>query len=152
MRTDTVARIVAGQRRLQRAYAGSGNNPLLGTNVTMSQLKILLVLGQAGACGGQELVREMGVSLATMTGIVDRLVAQDLVTRREDPSDRRIRLVELTTTGRDLIEGLQTAGVERLRQLLATLTDDELAVVAEATELMGRAIAAVDTPPNGPDR
>ena len=38
----------------------------------------------------------MGVSLATITGIVDRLAAQGLVTRREDPRDRRVRRVELT--------------------------------------------------------
>lgn len=134
---------------MQRAIGGSRSHVLMDTSLTMSQLKILLVLGRSGACGGQELVREIGVGLPTMTGIVDRLVAQGYVTRREDPNDRRVRLVELTRGGRDLIEGLATAGLERLRQILATLTDDELAVVAHATDLMGRAIAVVDAPVTG---
>jgi DNA-binding MarR family transcriptional regulator len=144
MRDALVTAIITGQRQLQRAYASNGDNPLMGTNLTMSQLKILLVLAQQGPAGGQELTRELGVSLATMTGIVDRLVSQRLVTRREDPTDRRVRLIELTGAGRDLVDAIVTAGMERQRQLLATLSDDELAVVAHATDLMSRAMCSVN--------
>ena len=38
----------------------------------------------------------MGVGLATLSGMIDRLVAHDLVARREDLQDRRVRRISLT--------------------------------------------------------
>ena len=50
-------------------------------------------------------------SLGTMTGIVDRLVRQGMVTRRSHATDRRIVLVQLTATGMETL-----ALVEEMRQ------------------------------------
>ena len=136
-----IARIMAGQRQFQTAMARDRNNPFFSVNLTMSQLKILFALRLHGAAGGQELAQMMGVSLATMTGIVDRLVAGDYVSRREDPSDRRVRRIELTEHGGGLIDNIMTVGEEHQRRLLDRLSVDELCVVADATEILGRALA-----------
>jgi len=136
-----IARIMAGQRRFQAAMARDRSNPFFSVNLTMSQLKILFALRLHGGAGGQELAQRMGVSLATMTGIVDRLVAGDYVSRREDPSDRRIRRIELTEHGTGLIDNIMTVGEEHQRRLLDRLSVDELCVVADATDILGRALA-----------
>jgi DNA-binding MarR family transcriptional regulator len=141
---SVIARIMAGQRRFQAAMARDRTNPFFSVNLTMSQLKILFALRLHGGAGGQELAQIMGVSLATMTGIVDRLVAGDYVSRREDPHDRRVRRIELTEQGSGLIDGIMTAGEEHQRRLLDRLSVDELNVVADATEILGRALAEED--------
>lgn len=41
---------------------------------------------------------------SNVTGIIDRLVAQGLVTRQEDPEDRRTKVLQLTDKGRDLFQ------------------------------------------------
>lgn len=41
---------------------------------------------------------------SNITGIIDRLVAQGLVTRRESDQDRRAKLLQLTAKGRKTIE------------------------------------------------
>jgi len=41
---------------------------------------------------------------SNVTGIIDRLSAQNLITRREHPQDRRIKAVVLTEKGNDLKE------------------------------------------------
>ena len=48
-----------------------------------------------------ELSRRLVVSNGAITGLVDKLVEAGLVTRREDPKDRRSMIVRLTRKGRD---------------------------------------------------
>lgn len=137
-----IARIMDLQQRLQHMLASDRSNPFFELNLTMPQLKVMLILATRGGAGGQELVGVLGVTLATMTGIVDRLVAADLVTRREDPQDRRVRRIELTESGRQLIDRLIEAGTEHQRRLLLRLDLAELDTVEQAMEIMHRAMSA----------
>jgi DNA-binding MarR family transcriptional regulator len=121
-----IASITATQRSLGRVFGAARANPLMSLNLTMRQLKVLLTLARRGPLAGHELTAEMGVSLATVTGIVDRLAAQGLVSRREDPSDRRVRLLELTAEGRKLVGGVMDAGSTQYRRLLSRLEVEEL--------------------------
>jgi DNA-binding MarR family transcriptional regulator len=140
-RDALIARIMEGHRRFSEAMARDRAHPFFSSNLTMSQLKILFSLRLNGAAGGQELAQMMGVSLATMTGIIDRLVASDYVSRREDPKDRRIRRIELTPQAVKLTDEMIIQGEAHQRQLLSRLTLHELSVVADATEIMQRVLA-----------
>jgi DNA-binding MarR family transcriptional regulator len=135
-KADAVGRIMATQEQLAYFFAFDRSDPILTANLTMSQLKIMLALSLRGGGSGQDLAGVMHVSLATITGIVDRLAGQDLVTRREDPRDRRIRRIELTPTGKDVIDGILTAGAEHQRRLLERLDLDALHTVERATRLI----------------
>ncbi|MEV7226723.1 MULTISPECIES: MarR family transcriptional regulator [Polymorphospora] len=137
-----IARIIDSQRQLQHQLAYDRSHPLFDSNLTVPQLKVLLVLSLEGSASGQDLGRIMGVSLATVTGIVDRLVGHDLVARREDPNDRRVRRIELTAAGTRLIDGIITAGIERLQRMLEQLTVDELDTIDRAATLLARAAIA----------
>lgn len=139
-RDAVIAQIMAGQRRFQQAMARDRSNPFFSVNLTMSQLKILFALRLHGGAGGQELAHLMGVSPATMTGIVDRLVAAGYVTRREDLHDRRVRRIELSPGGDELLDSIVIAGEEHQRRLLDRLSVDELHILADAVEIMGRAL------------
>ena len=133
--------IIRAQRDLQRSFADDPANPLFRSQLTMSQLKLLLMLRHSGGSGGQELARGMGVSLATLTGIVDRMVGQGLVTRREDPSDRRVRIIELTTHGSRMIDEIVTTGTQRMRHLLDRVEPAGLDVILRALRLLRGALA-----------
>ena len=133
-----IADIVGAQQRLQHLFAYDRSDPLFSSQLTMPQLKILLLLHRLGDTSGRELAGLLGVSLATMSGMVDRLVAHDLVTRTEDPTDRRVRRITLSSTGAGMITAIIVAGTEKQARLLKRLTDSELRVVAEAMEAMVR--------------
>jgi DNA-binding MarR family transcriptional regulator len=135
-RDALISGILETQRQLRRQFTGDQSHPLLDVNLTMSQLKVMIILGRLGGTSGQDLARRTGVSLATLTGIVDRLVAQALVTRREDPRDRRVRRLELTPTGNDLVDRVITAGEEHHQRLLQRLDPAALEVVARAFDLI----------------
>lgn len=122
-----IARIVEASRQLGHAMmSGDRDSDLLNVNLTMPQLKVLLLLSRATASSGQELARALGITLATVTGIVDRLVAQHLVSRYEDPHDRRVRRLVLTGEGHRVIDGVVSAQEAAMRRLLARLNADEL--------------------------
>ncbi len=140
-RDTLIARVMEGNRRFQEAMARDRTNPFFNSTLTISQLKILFFLRLNGPAGGQELAHMMGVTMATMTGIIDRLVAGDYVSRREDPKDRRIRRVELTAHAVKLTDDMINQGEEHQRKLLSKLTIQELSVLAEATDIMQRALA-----------
>ncbi len=134
-----IADIMGAQQRLQHLFAYDRSDPLFASQLTMQQLKILLLLHRMGATSGRELAGLMGVSLATMSGMVDRLVAHDLVARAEDPHDRRVRRITLSGTGAQMISDIITAGAEKQHRLLRRLTEAELHTVAEAMTAMVRA-------------
>ncbi len=141
-----IADIMGAQQRLQHLFAHDRSDPLFASQLTMPQLKILLLLYRLGDTSGRELAGLMGVSLATMSGMVDRLVAHDLVTRAEDPHDRRVRRITLSSTGAGMIGDIITAGAEKQARLLRRLTDAELRTVADAMQAMVR-VASEDAEP-----
>lgn len=137
-----IAEIMGAQIRLQHLFADDRSDPLFSSHLTMSQLKILLLLARHGTLAGGELARLVGVGAAALSGMIDRLVVQDLVTRTEDLNDRRVRRIGLTKAGTELIESIITAGMAKQRELLSRLTAEELTVVSQATDILLREAAA----------
>ena len=84
-RADVVDEVIAGYEALMQRLADSHAPEFLEIDVTMPQAKLLYLLGAAGDLHMSELVRRLGVSLSTISGLVDRVVDHGLATRREDP-------------------------------------------------------------------
>ncbi|GAA2881821.1 hypothetical protein GCM10010517_44900 [Streptosporangium fragile] len=121
-RDQLINKIGEIQRDLGRLIAQHRpTSPLFNSNLTMRQLKVIMILSCQDSASGQDIAHHLGVGLGTVTGIVDRLVGHGLVTRREDPHDRRVRRVHLTPAGRTLLEEISDAGLADFRRLLQTL-------------------------------
>jgi DNA-binding MarR family transcriptional regulator len=87
----------------------------------LAEASVLAHLGDGGPLSQVELARRIGTSRARIGVIIDSLQTKEAVERRADPSDRRVWLVGLTDTGRDLWE--QTIIVDkRVRKYLRTGT------------------------------
>lgn len=80
---------------------------VLSVQLTIRQLKVLAVLvsSDAGATG-KGLAEAFGVSMASMSGLLDRLVAQGMAERAQDAADGRVTRVQATARGRDALRGL----------------------------------------------
>ena len=101
--------------------------------LTLSQLRALFVLAygdHSPALG--ELAREVGLSVAAAGRAVDALVRADLVSRREDAADRRVKRLALTPHGEEILARIGAARREGLRQFAAHLDDDARAQLARA--------------------
>jgi DNA-binding MarR family transcriptional regulator len=115
---------------------------LFSLNLTIQQLRVMMLLFAEGGMSAHKLAEAVGVSLATLTGIVDRLEARELVLRSLDPHDRRVRRIDLTAEGRTLVSDFIELGRERKRTLLYRLDLRILRNLVEAVEVMRDMLAA----------
>jgi DNA-binding MarR family transcriptional regulator len=91
---------------------------------------------------GRQLADALGVGLAAVTGLMNRLGARGLVRRAEDPADRRVRRVYLTEAGTALVTELRDAGREGKRRLLRRLTAAQLREYARTMDALNAAAEA----------
>lgn len=119
----------------------------LEIGISMSQAKVLYLLAAAGEVHMSQLVHLLGVSLSTVSGLVDRLVDQGLAARRDDPADRRQVVVTATPAAEALIERFREFNRHELLVLLARLSPDELDTIARAIELLAGAAHGRDASP-----
>jgi DNA-binding MarR family transcriptional regulator len=104
-------------------------------DLSLSQLRALHVLHHADhELALTELAPQLGLSVAATGRAVDVLSHHDLVVRREDAADRRIKRLALTAAGRDKIARLKAARLEGLRQFVASLSEDERERFSRALE------------------
>lgn len=108
----------------------------LHLDLTMSQLKVVLLLFISGPSRMSDIASALGVSLATATGVMDRLVERDIVLREGDPKDRRVVLCRLSNKGEKLISGLWQLSRDRAGELMRALAPSQLLLITEALEAL----------------
>jgi DNA-binding MarR family transcriptional regulator len=138
-RAAAIDEVIVGYEELMHRMAGSHAPEFLEIAVTMPQAKLLYLLGAAGDLHMSALVARLGVSLSTVSGLVDRIVEAGLATRREDPADRRQVVVGLTPGGKDFIDRFRELNARQMRELLAHLDDEGLEHVKTGLEALARA-------------
>ncbi|ASO21337.1 phosphopantetheinyl transferase/DNA-binding MarR family transcriptional regulator [Actinoalloteichus hoggarensis] len=111
---------------LMRRAVRVRSHPLLDSGITMQQFRVLLCLAFDDGIAGHALADQLGVSLATATGLIDRLLDRGLVSRVPDSRDRRVRRLSLTPEGGALLDDIATAGREHRQMLLTQLSVEEL--------------------------
>ncbi len=129
--------------------AGGHAPEFLEIAVTMPQAKLLYLLSALGDLHMSDLVIRLGVSLSTVSGLVDRVVESGLAARHEDPADRRQVVVSLTPGGASFIDRFRELNARQMRELLAHLNDDELAGLRQSLNALSRAadrVTAQDAP------
>lgn len=139
----TVEKILELLDQLFHTVRGVAHGQWLNLDLTVSQVKVILMLFTDGMMRMGTLASELGVSLPTATGIVDRLGERSLVLREGDPQDRRVVLCRLSEEGRKLAASLWEVGQQQTRQLLEAMTSEELQLVEGAARAFLRAIAVV---------
>lgn len=120
--------LVAGAERWARA------------DLTMPQLKVLLILGERGSARVSWLAEQMAVSPPNITGILDRLERRGWITRTADRVDRRVVRVVLSAAGREVITALCAASAERSASRLRGLPTSARRELFHALETLAAAL------------
>ena len=111
------------------------NNAVRAQELTSSQIRLLLELAKAnGSLSFKELEERIGVSQATIAGLVRRLTQKGFIELRDDADDRRVKHAQFTVRGEtkciearkhiDEIERTLTAGMTEaeVKQLFLLLS------------------------------
>ena len=121
---------VARTARRLRQEAGGGLSPTLSA--------ALASIESHGPLTPSELADRERVKRPTATRLIGTLESNGLVVRASDPSDRRSSLIAITPAGRELMRILRTRKDAYLAQRLRRLGPEELATLAQASEILER--------------
>jgi MarR family transcriptional regulator, organic hydroperoxide resistance regulator len=107
--------------------------------LTMAQFKIIVYLNFSGPSKMSRLTEELNVSFSTTTGIIDRMVKNNLIIREEDSSDRRLVLCRLTAKGRAILHNLWETLKSHTRTMVMEIPDEKLGTINQALQLLSEA-------------
>jgi MarR family transcriptional regulator for hemolysin len=125
--------------RISRTVSRAFDDTLAEAGGSLPVWLVLISLKSRQLASQRELAEAVGIQGATLTHHLDTMESAGLVTRRRDPANRRMHLVELTPAGdalflrlRDaamafdqrLRAGLSPAQVSQLEALLTRLRDN----------------------------
>lgn len=110
--------------------------------LTLPQLRVLLVLRAHPGTATHELSSKLGVTMSTISGLVDKLVRAGLVERCQDPDDRRVVPLRLTEQGEALVGEVRQINQTYLESLISLLGPED---VERATPLLERLAEAADS-------
>lgn len=106
---------------------GPGAPGWLGQDLTLAQIRTLFVIAHEAPLPMGRIADILGVSVASASGIVDRLERHGFVRREHRTDDRRVVECVLSDVGRSLLDEMSGRRIETARRALAVLTADELA-------------------------
>lgn len=133
--------VLIALRRIIRATDLHSKHLSKTMGLTAPQLLIMQMIQKSGATTSSAIAREVSLSQATVTSILDRLESRKLIQRVRSEKDKRRINVSLTARGRDLIKESPAPLQEQFSERFQKLPDWErnliLSALQRVAEMMG---------------
>lgn len=133
--------------RVARVVSRAFDNALAEAGGSLPVWLVLLNLKISPRASQRELADAVGVREATLTHHLNAMEKDGLLTRRRDPGNRRIHIVELSEDGHALFLRLRDAAINFDGQLRQGLSETELGTLAR---LLDQLADNVGDPGDGP--
>ncbi len=118
-------------------------------DLTMTQLKLVMLLHIRQQMRVRDIAELFGVTSATISGIVDRLVERGLLVRETDPEDRRAVICRLSEPGIELVHDFWDVQRERLDAFLTELSEKHLRAYDDLLEEITKILTRQRQSPDG---
>jgi MarR family 2-MHQ and catechol resistance regulon transcriptional repressor len=138
--TDHVWLVMMRAMRALMKYAAAG---IEETGLGLSDFAVLEVLLHKGPLPVNTIGPIVDLTPGSISTAVDRLVAKGLVSRVESTEDRRVRIVTLTASGKELIAGAFRKHSGQMKRVFSELNPDELRDLETALKRVGKRAAAL---------
>jgi MarR family transcriptional regulator for hemolysin len=125
---DTAPQIMRSIRAEMRSHRGH--------DLSIPQFRTLTFIHQNPEASLSPLAEHLGLTLPSTSKLVDGLVNEKIISRRESKEDRRKLTLALTKNGEDILRAARGATQNRLKDILHELPADELSVILRALNLL----------------
>jgi MarR family transcriptional regulator, organic hydroperoxide resistance regulator len=116
---ETILYLYTESRRLTKGMASQ-------YGLTGPQLTVVKLLEQVGDLSLSELSDKIRAQNSTVTGIIDRMEREGLVTRERSKEDRRVVHIRLTAKGHALADDIPVEPMEIFKGALESLSAQEM--------------------------
>lgn len=114
--------------------------------ITFPQLRILFLVRRDPGSDLRSLAERLDVGTSAASQQVDRLVDKGLLSRLEDPADRRRLQISLTDKGNEAVESISAASRDYVHAIFEQFTDGQLAEVGSALAAIVEVSASTPQP------
>jgi DNA-binding MarR family transcriptional regulator len=118
---------------------------LASKGMSQGKFTILMLLNRDPDVGvsPSDLADRSGVTRATITGLLDGLSREKLVSREDDTGDRRKAVVRLTSRGRKLLDNILPEYYRHVAELMGGLSDEEKAALVDLLMRVNQRVGAL---------
>src|SRR5436305_13275966 len=142
-REELEREVLAQYRAMMHRFKASSGGAWMEIDLTLPQLRTLLVLAEEGPLVIGQIAQRLGIGLSTGGHLVDRLVQADLADRTEDAGDRRRTVARLTPKGEDLYARLLNR-TQMMQSIIQKMREDELTALLQGLQAIRRVIEEED--------
>lgn len=133
-------------RKILRAISQQSRQLSQNCGITTPQLLVMKAVERLGATTVGVLSREVNLSQATVTAIIDRLERKLLVCRERSDVDRRRVHVILTDQGREMLSKVPSPIQESFARAFSRLEGWEQTLILSSFQRVARMMDATDLP------
>ena len=138
--TDQVWIVMMKAMRALTKYAAAG---IEETGLGLSDFGVLEILLHKGPLPVNTIGPIVDLTPGSISIAVDRLVAKGLVSRIESAEDRRVRIVALTPSGKDLVASAFRKHSGQMKKVFSELSPEELHCLEVALKKAGKRAASL---------
>jgi DNA-binding MarR family transcriptional regulator len=133
-----ISKVVELDRQIHRVIRRHSSDAWMGLNLTVPQIKTLFFISNEHGTNPTRLATALRVTPPNVTGIVDRLVEQGFLVRRDSPKDRRALLLQITEKGESILSDLRERRTSIMREILEYLNAEELSQIVKGLSQLAR--------------
>jgi len=111
-----------------RAFTNAYAQLMSPLGLTRPQARVIACVTRFPGITQADLCEYIGVGRMAMSGLIDRMESKDLVSRTEDPSDKRVKRVFLTRSARKLLPEMQRIADVMYKKSMSSVSSKDLKI------------------------
>ena len=148
MQVNNSLQIYQAISELARRYQFRNRDEVCCYGLTVSQCYALEALSESGKMPSSDLATRLGLDLSSTTRLVDQLVRKKLASRARSLEDARVREVQITDSGAQLVARIQQDMVRLVEQALKEYPAEVRKSLPSALRALAKTLRECSTPQN----
>lgn len=107
-------------------------------NLSITEIHTIEAIGTEGNRTMGEIAHDLRITVGTLTTSINRLIKKGYAERKRIEEDRRVVLVSLTETGKQVFDAHGAFHKEMIDEILANFEGDELEILTKSLEKVNR--------------
>ncbi|XOV90508.1 MAG: MarR family winged helix-turn-helix transcriptional regulator [Pseudomonadota bacterium] len=128
-----------------RAYTNAYATLMAPLGLTRPQARVMACVSRYPGITQVDLAEYIGIGRMAMSGLIDRMEAKDLVSRSDDPTDKRIKRIFLTKNAKKSLPQMREIAEMLYRESLSSVKKSDLNTTREVLSIIRGNLQQLDS-------